>query len=193
MHSFALSGHRRKSLHVGSADLVHSSEIEDVVSYSTCCDEINGWSCMDKDDFVRNYWQKKPLLIRGALHSIESGKAPGIFVPTRKDLLELCLDDDVESRVLFLDEGQDNSTASPVWHKASGPFDRPFLQKVKKMKTWTILVQEVDRHIPAIADIWDLFSFIPGWRKDDVMISYSSKNGGIGAHVGAFTLTVMIL
>ena len=33
-------------------------------------------------------------------------------------------------------------------------------------------------------DLWeDYFDFIPGWRRDDVMISYATKGAGIGAHV----------
>jgi 50S ribosomal protein L16 3-hydroxylase len=39
-------------------------------------------------------------------------------------------------------------------------------------RDWTVLVQEVDRHIPAVADLWDQhFSFVPSWRRDDVMVS----------------------
>jgi len=46
-----------------------------------------------------------------------------------------------------------------------------------------MLIQEVDRHIPQVADLWQTyFPFIPRWRRDDIMISYSTEGGGIGAH-----------
>ena len=52
---------------------------------------------------------------------------------------------------------------------------------------WTILVQEVDRHIPRMADIWQkYFDFIPSWRRDDIMVSYAAPGGGIGAHVDSY-------
>ena len=52
---------------------------------------------------------------------------------------------------------------------------------------WTILVQEVDRHIPRMADIWQkYFDFIPSWRRDDIMVSYAASGGGIGAHVDSY-------
>ena len=42
----------------------------------------------------------------------------------------------------------------------------------------------MDRHIPAVADIWHKqFDFIPSWRRDDVMISYARAGAGIGAHI----------
>ena len=70
------------------------------------------------------------------------------------------------------------------WVKEYGPFDREYLDSFLNKGNWTILVQEVDRHIPRIADIWHkFFNVIPIWRRDDIMISYASPGGGIGAHV----------
>lgn len=45
----------------------------------------------------------------------------------------------------------------------------------------------MDRHIPKVMDLWaDYLPFVPRWRRDDIMISYSASGGGIGAH-GAST------
>ena len=100
-----------------------------------------------------------------------------IYVPSRMELLDLSVDDDVESRVLQFDENTEK------WSKTIGPFERSFLSSLHKDKIWTILIQEVDRHVPAVADIWEHFGFIPGWRRDDIMISYATQGGGIGGHV----------
>jgi len=109
-------------------------------------------------------------------------------VPTKLELLELALDDDVESRIL-------QKRGESKWSKEYGPFDRKSLRNYflyddddvkaqsKQPTSWTLLVQEVDRHVPAVADIWEAFDFVPSWRRDDVMISYASRGGGIGAHV----------
>jgi 50S ribosomal protein L16 3-hydroxylase len=51
-------------------------------------------------------------------------------------------------------------------------------------------VQEVDRHVPAVADLWSRhFNFLPTWRRDDVMVSYARKDGGIGAHVDNYDVS----
>jgi ribosomal protein L16 Arg81 hydroxylase len=107
-------------------------------------------------------------------------------VPTKDELLTLSMDDDVESRILESDGG------SKSWSKEYGPFEKKYLRKFFNWSeggekgeggAWTVLVQEVDRHIPTVADMWNAFDFIPSWRRDDIMISFATPGGGIGAHV----------
>lgn len=47
---------------------------------------------------------------------------------------------------------------------------------------WTLLVQAVDHHVPDVAALIEPFRFIPNWRIDDVMVSYATDGGGVGAH-----------
>ena len=87
-----------------------------------------------------------------------------------QDYLHLAEDDDIESRIFSRD-----SRGKVV--KSYGPFEKgsssSSLPKIDE-KNWTILVQEVDRHIPKVADLWNIgFPFIPQWRRDDVMIRYT--------------------
>lgn len=137
------------------------------------CDEILGWGRENQNLFLKKYWQRRPLMIRNAFNegTLEDK------IPSRRELLDLSVDDDVESRLLQFNEEKES------WKKTSGPFERSFLSSLKKEDIWTILVQEVDRHVPVVADMWEHFDFIPGWRRDDVMISYATAGGGIGAHV----------
>lgn len=145
---------------------------------SPIADEIIGWNRDFHDTFLKTYWQKKPLLIRKAIPSIET--ALKLTLPD--DLLQLACEDDVESRLIVKNERN-------TYEKTYGPFEEAELLKSGKrnilpLRDWTILVQEVDRHVPAVADIWDTyFNFIPTWRRDDIMISYASSGGGIGGHV----------
>jgi 50S ribosomal protein L16 3-hydroxylase len=44
------------------------------------------------------------------------------------------------------------------------------------------LVQDVDKHLPAVAALLDQFSFLPRWRIDDIMISYAAPGGSVGPH-----------
>ena len=146
-------------------------------------DEIDGWYVDEfKDRFLTEYWQKRPLFIRNAFTESEL-----MGIPRKRDLLDMSVDDDVESRILI--QHEDRS-----WSKQYGPFERNFLNKLRKTNrggndgpqenSWTILVQEVDRHVPKVSDLWSTyFDFIPSWRRDDVMVSCATEGGGIGAHV----------
>ncbi len=128
-------------------------------------------------EFLRDYWQKKPLLIRQAF--------PGFTSPvTPDDLKALATRDDAHSR-LVLEEGGDYP-----WQLHHGPFLPEELGKLPPNK-WTVLVQEVDKFVPEIAALRDHFRFIPSWRIDDVMISYAPADGGVGAHIDQYDVFLL--
>jgi 50S ribosomal protein L16 3-hydroxylase len=142
---------------------------------SPVADELNGWNTDNNSEFLEKYWQKKPVLIRNAFPDIKYD----VEFLTEADMFNLSYDEDVESRTLIKDK--DGS-----WNKEYGPFDSRYTKKLPA-NDWTILVQEVDRHIPRVADIWQkYFNFIPSWRRDDIMVSYAAPGGGIGAHVDSY-------
>jgi 50S ribosomal protein L16 3-hydroxylase len=64
---------------------------------------------MPIEEFLRDYWQKKPLLIRNAFPDFESPISPD-------ELAGLALEEEVESRIV-LEKG-----ATP-WDLRNGPFD----------------------------------------------------------------------
>jgi 50S ribosomal protein L16 3-hydroxylase len=118
--------------------------------------------------FLADYWQKKPLLIRQAL--------PGIKPPIAADeLAGLACEEEVESRLIIHDAGNEQ------WHLTHGPFVDATFSDLPTTH-WTLLVQAVDHWVPAAADFLAQFYFIPSWRVDDLMISYSGDKGGVGPH-----------
>ena len=120
------------------------------------------------DTFLAEYWQKKPLLIRQAL--------PGIEPPIAADeLAGLACEEEVESRLIIHDAENDQ------WDLTDGPFAESRFSDLPKTH-WSLLVQAVDHWAPAAADFLSLFHFIPSWRVDDLMISYSGDMGGVGPH-----------
>lgn len=124
---------------------------------------------IDAKTFLRDYWQKKPLVIRNAL--------PDFVNPlTADELAGLALDEGVESRMVF-----ETPDTSPYWQLKTGPFDEDYFQTLPKTH-WTLLVQGVDRLVPEVMTLLDHFAFIPQWRVDDVMISYAVKQGNVGPH-----------
>ncbi|MDB5871960.1 MAG: hypothetical protein JWQ07_1402 [Ramlibacter sp.] len=125
--------------------------------------------------FMKKHWQKKPLLVRGAL--------PG-FAPllARSELFELAARDDVESRLV----AQDGSD----WRFRRGPFARRSLPPVSR-PGWTLLVQGVDLHEPAAHELLARFRFVPQARLDDLMISYATDGGGVGPHFDSYDVFLL--
>ena len=124
------------------------------------------------DEFLATYWQKKPLLVRGALPDFTSPLAP-------EELAGLALEEDVAARLILQEGG-----AYP-WELRYGPFSEEDFTSLPATH-WTLLVQEVDRLVPDVAEMLDAFRFIPDWRVDDVMASYAPEGGGVGAHVDQY-------
>lgn len=120
----------------------------------------------DAGEFLREYWQKKPLLIRSPWNCWSNPVDPD-------ELAGLACEADVESRLI---------TQSPSeWELEHGPLPEDRFARQGK-DPWTLLVQAVDHHIPAVAALLDPFRFVPNWRIDDVMVSYAVDGGGVGAH-----------
>ncbi|MEM8485538.1 MAG: cupin domain-containing protein [Bacteroidota bacterium] len=126
--------------------------------------------------FLEEYWQKKPLLIRGALSAYTS--------PINKeDLMQIACEDDAVARIILEKDGD------YPWQLLYGPFEEDFHDM--PVSHWTLLVQEVNRYVPEIAQLLDAFRFIPSWRVDDVMVSYAPEHGGVGAHVDNYDVFLL--
>lgn len=123
--------------------------------------------------FLRDYWHKKPLLIRQAI--------PG-FTPllTREQLFDMAGQDDVESRLI--------THFNRKWLMQNGPFDS--LPKLDK-KEWTLLLQGVNLHHAGADALLRQFRFIPDARLDDLMISYASDKGGVGPHFDSYDVFLL--
>ena len=118
-------------------------------------------------EFLRDYWQQKPLLVRQAFTDFESPISPD-------ELAGLALEAEVESRIV-LEHG-----AHP-WELRRGPFAEDAFSNLPE-KDWTLLVQAVDQFVPEIAELLEPFKFLPSWRIDDLMISYAVPGGSVGPH-----------
>ena len=128
-------------------------------------------------DFLSQYWQKKPLLIRAAI--------PNYISPISADeLAGLACSDDVESRIVLEKDG-----TSP-WELRHGPFEESAFAKLPETH-WTLLVQECNKHVPELALLLDQFNFIPNWRVDDVMVSYAAPQGSVGPHVDQYDVFLL--
>lgn len=118
-------------------------------------------------EFLRDYWQKKPLLVRQAIPDFESPISPD-------ELAGLALEEEVESR-LVIEHGE------RPWELQRGPFNEDTFQDLPE-RDWTLLVQAVDQFVPEVAELLEDFKFLPKWRIDDLMISFAAPGGGVGPH-----------
>ena len=118
----------------------------------------------DKEAFLAQHWQRKPLLIRHGIAAFETPLPAG-------ELAGLAMEEDIESRII---EHSDER-----WLLQHGPFTE---QDFRRDTPWTLLVQAVDHYIPAVAELRQLVNFLPQWRVDDVMVSYAVDGGSVGPH-----------
>lgn len=128
---------------------------------------------LSPQQFLRDYWHKRPLLIRQAFPD---------FVPimTREELGALAARDDVESRLI--------SHFDTHWEMRKGPVDK--LPSFRK-KPWTLLVQGVNLYHAAADALMQQFRFIPDARLDDLMISYATDTGGVGPHFDSYDVFLL--
>lgn len=114
--------------------------------------------------FLAEYWQRKPLLIPGGLTAF----SPPV---SAEELAGLAMEPEAESRIVVNRNSQ--------WQLHHGPFSA---RDFNRDSPWTLLVQRVDHWVPEVADIRREVPFIPGWRIDDVMVSYANDGGSVGPH-----------
>jgi 50S ribosomal protein L16 3-hydroxylase len=126
-------------------------------------------------EFLRRYWQKRPLLARGALV-----ECAGIVQPDM--LFSLAGRDDLESRLVQRDGRR--------WQVRYGPFDRREFKRLPR-SGWTLLVQGVNHALPAAQKLLDQFAFIPYARLDDLMVSYAPRGGGVGPHFDSYDVFLL--
>lgn len=122
--------------------------------------------------FLRDYWQKKPLLIRQAF--------PGFTPPlTPEDLAGLACEQGPLSRIVTYHRSRDD------WQLRNGPFNEDEFPELGE-RDWTLLVQDMDKWDADVAELLNAFSFLPRWRIDDVMISFAVEGGSVGPHIDQY-------
>lgn len=124
------------------------------------------------EQFLNEYWQKKPLLIRNAFPGFQSPLSPD-------ELAGLACETGVESRIILEKDGP------APWSIEHGPFSENRFTSLPETH-WTLLVQGVDTWIPEVAELIEPFRFIPDWRIDDIMISYAPEHGSVGPHLDQY-------
>ena len=127
--------------------------------------------------FLRDYWQKRPLLIRNAFPDFVSPISP-------EDLAGLACEDAALSRIVAHEREHDR------WLLRHGPFPEEMFPTLPQ-HDWTLLVQDVDKWDADVAALLPAFDFLPRWRIDDVMVSFAAPGGSVGAHVDQYDVFLL--
>lgn len=132
---------------------------------------------MPPAQFLRDYWQKRPLLIRNAFPDFETPLQP-------EDLAGLACEEVALSRLIRHDRARDG------WQVETGPFDEDLFPGLGD-RDWTLLVQDVDKWDADVAALLPHFAFLPRWRIDDIMVSFAATGGSVGAHVDQYDVFLL--
>ena len=127
--------------------------------------------------FLREYWQKRPLLIRNAFAAFETPLMP-------EDLAGLACEDGVLARIVEHDRARD------AWALRTGPFDEAMFPAMPD-HDWTLLVQDVDKWDADVRALLAHFAFLPRWRMDDIMVSFAAPGGSVGPHIDQYDVFLL--
>jgi 50S ribosomal protein L16 3-hydroxylase len=128
---------------------------------------------IDKQQFIRQYWQKKPLVIKQGFDNF-------IDPLDENDLAGLSEEPTIDSRIV--------SHTGNTWQVDHGPFEDV---NAYCLGAWSLLVQSVDHFIPEADELMRAFDFIPHWRMDDLMVSFSNKDAGVGPHLDQYDVFII--
>lgn len=124
------------------------------------------------DEFLKHYWQKKPVILRNAF--------PNFIDPISPDeLAGLALENQIESRIVSNKNGQ--------WDAMYGPFES---YDHLGESNWSLLVQAVDHWHEESATLVEPFRVLPHWQFEDLMISYATPNAGVGPHIDNYDVFI---
>jgi 50S ribosomal protein L16 3-hydroxylase len=130
---------------------------------------------LSAEQFLSRHWQKQPLLVRGAVRNYTSPVSP-------EELAGLACEREVESRVVVFD--------GTTWELEQGPFKARSFPK-RGAKNWTLLVQDLDEHVPEVGKLLSHLNFLPRFRVDDIMASFAAPGGSVGPHYDEYDVFLL--
>lgn len=127
---------------------------------------------MSQNEFLTEYWQKKPVVIKQGFKNFIDPISPDEFAG-------LAMEETVESRLVYK-KGEE-------WQAEFGPFEQ---YEHLGDSDWSLVIQALDNFSEEAAEIIEPFRFIPHWRLDDLMASFATAGGGVGPHVDNYDVFI---
>jgi len=133
---------------------------------------------LDINHFLDTYWQKKPTVIKQGFSDFNDPILPD-------EIAGLAMEEEVESRLVYRDTSRPENEQ---WQAELGPFET--FEKLDADGA-TLLIQAVDHWHEDAQQLVRPFRFLPNWRIDDLMISYSTPKGGVGPHIDNYDVFII--
>ena len=149
-----------------------------MIDFQQAQQHLNG---LTAQAFLDQYWQKQPLLIRNAFPEFQD---PDFNPLSPDELAGLATEKDIASRLLLGSHPENN------WKVEHGPFKAARFAKLPK-SNWSLLVSDIEKHLPDFLQFTDYFRFVPDWRIDDLMVSYAPKGGSVGQHTDEYDVFLL--
>lgn len=124
------------------------------------------------EEFLAEYWQKKPTVIRGGFNDFVDPISPD-------ELAGLAMEEEVDSRYI--------AKHGDEWDVHHGPLT---FDKVPE-NNWSFVVQAANHWHEGAARLVTPFRQLPNWLFDDLMISYSTPGGGVGPHIDQYDVFII--
>ncbi len=137
----------------------------------------NPLGSLTPEQFFKEYWQKKPLVIRQAFADFQCPI-------TADELAGLSCEDDIDSRIIIEKDGDH------PWQPIFGPMNDNIFANLPKTH-WTLAINDLEKVMPEFAWIADCFDFIPSWRFDDLLCSYAADQGSVGPHFDLYDVFII--
>jgi len=121
--------------------------------------------------FMRDFWQKRPLFVKGAFKQRFEQSLP----LDERGFRDLCAHPVLPIRLV-------RQSGAVLVH---GPLRAREIPGARS-RDWAILIQQVQSAIPEADQFLSHFRFIPEARLEDLMVSLAGPEGGIGPHVDSY-------
>lgn len=131
------------------------------------------WTDISQQEFLEKYWQKQPVVLKNALPQLAE-------LTDENELAGLAMEEFIDSRIVENNDGD--------WQVSHGPFSDFSRWQTGK---WSLLVQGVDRYLPEVESLLQTVNFIPKWRIDDIMVSFSMPGAGVGLHLDQYDVFIV--
>lgn len=126
-------------------------------------------------DFLQNYWNKKPLILKNVIANIEE-------FSSFDDFVEMSKDEYFETRMVYETGGE------YPWQAKLGPFtDNDF----KENSLWTLICHNLELINSDFFELKKKIRFIPEWNFDDLMVTVSKKGASVGAHIDDYSVFII--
>ncbi|MCW8866204.1 MAG: cupin domain-containing protein [Colwellia sp.] len=127
---------------------------------------------MSQNEFLTQYWQKKPVVIR-------QGFKDFVDPISMDEFAGIAMEEAVQSRLVSKQDGE--------WQAEFGPFES---YDHLGEQDWSLVIQALDNFSEEAAELIEPFRFLPHWRLDDLMASFATKGGGVGPHIDNYDVFI---